>query len=142
MSPDIKAIMQALFDKGLAHIRKQGYPCLRGKHCRYRGEAGAGSACIVGSLIPNARYDGELDRVGYRASSPRVLECIPELDRLPYPTRHEVGAFLGALQRECHDVPSLALSTSAFMQRVEGGAQSVATAFGLTYTPPAAGAGT
>lgn len=61
MKNEEQQLLQALFDRVVLALRKQGRPSVSSitAGCRYRGDAGA--RCAVGHLIDDAIYDDELE---------------------------------------------------------------------------------
>lgn len=142
----LRAVAQALFDKGLNHLRKQGQPSMRGDLCTYRGGPGGTQACIVGGMIPDDRYNSEMDN-NHReggvplGNSPEILAAIPELDFFTdQMDRACVGALLREMQGEMHDALHSDRGTT-FANTLEVKANDTAHKWGLTYIPPAPEAG-
>lgn len=92
---------QTVFDRVCEHLIAQGRPAAGERHsCAYRGNDG--SACAVGCLIPDDRYDEGMEGAGVGYT---VLRRVPELT----PVRH----LLAELQR-VHDSTALWNGKSAF----------------------------
>lgn len=128
--------LQEIFDKGLAHIRKQGVPSKRGFGCLYNGPNG--TSCIVGGLMePEHRrrefdvatsssvramirsdeaFVNALSMVGLDVEDPRVIDLLEEL-------------------QWCHDKASEG-EEDDFMGEFETHMADLAAARGLDYTCP------
>lgn len=110
---------QQIFDKVLAHLRRQGAPA-RGPDstCCYRTDDGR--MCAVGCLIPSKNYSPDIE--GFAADSPEVLNA------LPFNATSEQCVLLKTLQ-EAHDKVLFA-STADWEFEME----RIANLFGLQYT--------
>ena len=130
---------QQIFDKVLAHLRKQG---CQSRHqnddgtlgsCAYRGAGG--TMCAVGCLIPDNVYDERIEGLGVYVSLLTMSRQRTEYEELlvstfdasAVPRTVEAYGLLGALQR-VHD--------QYFEVGFESEMQRVASDRGLTYTPP------
>ncbi len=107
---------QIVFDRALAHLRKQGRKSIVGNRCAYRGNGGR--MCAIGPEIVN--YDPKFEG--------RVVKLIPA-DCLTLEAKTSGAVFLGRLQYELHD----GLDDYRFPSKLEVAAQRLAAEFGLTY---------
>lgn len=124
--------LQQIFDQGLAHIRKQGGPCLKQGKCAYRD--GKGNACIVGGLIADVDYvdwwdenDGLTVLALSRSKSGDAALRKAGID----PSRSGVRTLLIDMQ-DAHDIDPC----EEYMPLFEMVMARVAKKHGLTYTPP------
>lgn len=118
---------QEIFDKVVAHLRKQGKPSAAYigfpyKSCLYRGPEGA--MCAVGCLIPDDMYDESMEG--------NDLYSLPD-DVLDYLGEHNLH-LLDGLQA-AHDM--WAEQDTSNMHVLESRLKGVARFFNLNYTPPA-----
>lgn len=116
---------QYLFDKSLAHIRKQGGPSIDAdsKTCMYRNGT---LKCAAGPFIKT--YSAKMERkdwttlvdIGFRS----------ELDARAF--KH--ASFVGDLQR-CHDEAAFWCDGDLFMSKYEDAMRNLAACDWLVYTP-------
>jgi hypothetical protein len=107
-----KMTNQELFNKVVCAVRNQGRPSKSlGGFCRYRGESGA--KCAVGFLIPDDKYDPEMERylaielqkkfpdaVEYTAEQARLVRALQDAhDRASVSTIRRPSAFVDEFNR-------------------------------------------
>lgn len=119
---------QDAFDTALAGIRQQGRPSFGPKgFCAYRGEGGC--RCAIGWLIPDDRYDPELETK--LANHYLVMQAL-DADQMEY-------AFFSDMQRFLHDFPSredVFYEPKLFLGKMEASARRFAILYDLIYTAP------
>lgn len=114
---------QEHFDTALAHLRKQGRKALAHHGgCAYRGKAGA--KCAIGALIPDDRYEPEME--GRSARHSMILTAL-DVDR-----NIKNSNFYGTLQNMLHD----GVKEHFFLDMLEENAAKFARRFNLKYKAP------
>lgn len=87
-------LMSQLFNRVSQHLLAQGCKSEDGDSCMYRTPDGL--TCAVGCLIPDHRYDEDLE--GQVAGDDDVVHAIPELDDCTTRERTAIVDMLAALQ--------------------------------------------
>ena len=72
---------QAMFDKVVRHLRKQGQKATDDQSCLYRKvtEEGKVLKCAVGCLIPESKYDPKMERSGLDTIREQFPKALPKL---------------------------------------------------------------
>ena len=120
---------QEVFNKVLAHLRKQGHAAMDDEStCVYR--APNGTSCAVGCLLPDNLYDPRIEG--------RSVDALVSTRASDFPA---TAAFLERFDIDmltdlqmAHDGRLADRGISAWEQRMAG----IAKQYGLVYTPPGA----
>lgn len=113
---------QKVFDKALAHLRKQGKRSMSFAGCAYRGPDGL--KCAIGIFIADRKYNAVME--GNTADTDCVFGALPKY------VADAGEKFLSDIQNELHD----GVYDSKFLKGLEIAAESLASDYSLKYTAP------
>lgn len=113
---------QKVFDKALAHLRKQGKRSMGRLGCAYRGDDDL--KCAIGIFIPQKYYDDAME--GDTVAAHSVFDFLPTSVAATGPQ------FLSDIQGRLHDD----VSDYNFLKGLEIAAEYLASDYGLKYTAP------
>jgi hypothetical protein len=115
---NVQKIRQKVFDKALAHLRKQGKKSMGFIGCSYRGEGGL--KCAIGIFITDSKYKNSFEG----ATVDEIMDVLPD-------SVSSAGkAFLIDLQSQLHDDVSFV----DFPARLEQSASDLADKYNLKYS--------